>query len=99
MESNQVHVVTAAVSCDLQQIIHTVKSRFTGQILRDVGHGYLRDGVHNDVALFHPVPTTNLHMGAGPDANAASDSSMPNSVAQVFAEHHMEYHPNASRPS
>jgi hypothetical protein len=99
MESNQVHVFAAAVSCDLQQIIHTVKSRFTGQIERDVGDGYLRDRVHDDVALFHPVPATNLHVGARPDANAASDSSIPNSIAEVLTEHHMQDHPNGHRPS
>jgi hypothetical protein len=90
MESNQVHVFAAAVSCDLQQIIHTVKSRFAGQIERDIGDGYLRDRVHDDVALFHPVPATNLHVGTRPDANAASGSSIPNAVAEVLTEHHME---------
>jgi hypothetical protein len=89
MKSNQVYVIPGAVSCDCEQSIHTVKSRFTGQIVRDLGDGYLRDRVHDDVALFHAVPTSNLHMGARPDANAASDSSMPNSLAQVFAEHHV----------
>jgi hypothetical protein len=99
MESNQVHVFAAAVSCDSQQIINTVKSRFTGQIERDVGDGYLRDRVHHDVALFHPVPATNLHVGPRPDANAASDSSIPNSLAEVLTEHHMENHPSGHRPS
>ena len=99
MESNQVHVIAGAVSCDSQQIIHAVKSRFTGQIVRDVGHADLGNRIHDDVALFHPIPTTNLHVGACPDPNAASDSPQPDVLAQVFAEHHMEHHPNGHGPS
>jgi hypothetical protein len=93
MESNQVHFIADTVSCDSQQIIHTVKTRFTGETLRDLGDADLRNRIHDDVALFHLIPPTNLHMGARPDANAASDSPLPYSIPQVFAENHMEHHP------
>src|SRR5688572_8951892 len=88
MEPNQVHLVAGAVSCDSQQIIHALESRFTRQIVRDVGDGNRRNRIHDDVALVHPVTTTNLYMGTRPDANAASDSSAPDSLAKAFGEHH-----------
>lgn len=73
MEANQVHLVAASVSCDLQQIINAVESRFAGQIVRDVGNGYRRNRIHYDVALIHLVTTTYLYMGTRPDPNTASD--------------------------
>src|SRR5947199_9624652 len=90
MEPNQVHLVAAAVSCDSQQIIHALESRFTGQIVGDVGDGNRRNRIHDDMAVVHPVTTTHLDMWTRPDANAASDSSAPMSLAKSFAEHHRE---------
>src|SRR6267378_707566 len=92
MEPNQVHVVAAAVSCDSQQIIHALESRFTGQIVRHVGEGNRRNRIHDDVAVVHPVTTAHLYMGTRPDANTASDSPAPDSLAKAFGEHHMEPH-------
>jgi hypothetical protein len=40
------------------------------------------------VALVHPVTTTRFDMGTRPDANAASDSPAPDSLAKAFGEHH-----------
>src|SRR5262245_40757063 len=40
------------------------------------------------MALVHAITTTHLHMGTRPDANAASDSSAPDSVPKAFGEHH-----------
>jgi hypothetical protein len=88
MEPNQVHVVAAAVSCDSQQIIHALKPRFTGQIVGDVGDCDRRNRIHHDVALVHLVMTAHPDMGTGPDANAASDSPAPDSLAKPFGEHH-----------
>ena len=90
MEPNQVHLVAGAVSCDSQQIIHAREPRFTGQIGRDVGDGHRRNRIHDDVAFVHPVTTTHLYMGTRPDANAASDSPAPDSLAKAFGEHHMD---------
>jgi hypothetical protein len=92
MEPNQVHRVAAAVSCDAQQIIYVLEPRFTGQIVRDVGDGNRHNRIHDDVPLVHPVTTTHLYMGTCPDANAASDSPAPDSLAKAFGEHHMELH-------
>ncbi len=97
MEPNQVHLVAAAVSCDSQQIIHALEPRFTGQIERDVGEGNRRNRINDDVALVHPVTATHLYMGMRPDANAASDSPVPDSIAKAFGEHHLEPHPMATR--
>lgn len=89
MEPNQVHLVAAAVSGDSQQIIHALEPRFTGQIVGDVGDGHRRNGIHDDVALVHPVTPSHLDMGARPDADAASDSSAPDSLSKTFGEQHV----------
>src|SRR5262245_3139302 len=90
VEPNQVHLVAAAVSCDSQQISDGGEPRFTGQILRDVGDGNLRNRIHNNVTLVHLVTTTHLYTRTLPDANAAFDSPEPDSHAKVFGEHHIE---------
>jgi hypothetical protein len=90
MEPNQEHLVAAAVPCDSQQVIHALEPRFTGQIVRDVGDGNRRNRIDDDVALVHPVTTTDLYMGTRPDANAAPDSPAPDSLSKAFGEHHME---------
>src|SRR5438552_3913940 len=69
------------------------RTRFTGQIVSDVGEGNRRNRIHDDVALVHRVTTTDLYMGTRPDANAGSDSPVPDSIAKAFGEHHMEPHP------
>jgi hypothetical protein len=90
VEPNQVHLVAAAVLCDSQQFVHALEPRFTGQIVGDVGDGNRRNRLHHDVAVVHPVATTHLDMGTRPDANAASDSPAPDSLAKVFGEQHVE---------
>src|SRR5688572_3107138 len=94
MESNQVHVVAAAVSCDSQQIIDALEPRFAGQIVRDIGNRHRRNRIDDDVAVVHLVTTAHLYMGTRPDANTASDSPAPDSLAKSFGEHHMEPGPN-----
>ena len=89
MKPNQVHVVAAAVSCDAQQIIHALEPRLTGQIVGDVVEGNRRNRIHDDVAVVHLVTTTDLDVRTSPDANAASDSSAPDSLAKAFGEYHM----------
>ena len=90
MEANQVHLVAAAVSGNSQQIIHALEPRFTGQIVRDVGDSHRLNRIHDDVTIVHTVTTTHLYMGMRPDANAASDSPAPDSLAKAFGEHHMD---------
>lgn len=89
MESDQVHLVAAAVLCRSQQIVHALESRFTRQIVRDVFEGNRRNRIDDDVALVHPVTATHLDMGMRPDANAASDSPAPDSLAKAFGELHV----------
>ena len=88
MEPNQVDVIAAPVFGDLQQILHALEARFTGQIVGDIGDADRRYRIHNDVAFVHLVTITHLDMGPRPDANAASDSSAPDSLAKAFCEHH-----------
>src|SRR3989442_9134548 len=99
MEADQVHLVAASVSCDLQQIIHAGESRFAGQIVGDVGNSNRRDRIHDYVALIHPVTTTYLYMGTLPDTNAAFDYSEPDSRAKAFGEQHMEPPMRPAMPS
>jgi hypothetical protein len=96
MEPNQVHLLAAAMSGDVQQISDGGESRFTRQLVRDVGDGNLRNRIHDNVALVHRVTTTHLYTRALPDSNAAFDSTEPDSYAQAFGEHHMEPHPMAT---
>jgi len=96
VEPNQVHLVAAAVSCDLQQISDGGEPRFTCQIVRDVGDGNLRNRIHDNMALIHLVTTTYLYTRTLPDANAACDSPEPDSHAKAFGEHHIEPHPIAT---
>ena len=78
MEPNQVHPVAFAMSRHLQQIVHAVESRLTGQIERDVVDGDRRDRVDDDVAVLHRVATTDLHMRPRPDiVSATLDPATP----------------------
>ena len=88
MEPNQVHLVALSVSRDFQQIIHALKPRFAGKILRHVGDSNPGNRIHDDVALIHPVTTTHLYMGTRPDTNTACDYPEPDSRAKAFGEQH-----------
>ena len=90
MKSNQVHIVTSAVSCDLQQFIHAREPRFMGQIVRDVSDGDRRNRFHDDVTFVHPVTTTYLHMRTYPDPNATSDSSASDALTKVLGKDHIQ---------
>ena len=90
MKPNQVRLIASAVSCDSQQIIDALETRFTSQIVRDVGDGDRRNRIHDDVTVVHPVTATDLDVRTRPDANAASDSPSPDSLSKVFGEDHME---------
>ena len=90
MEPDQVHVVAAAVLCDSQQIINALEPGLAGQIVRDVAEIDLRNRIHDDVTVVHPVTTTHLYVRTRPDANAASDPAAPDSLAKTFGELHLE---------
>jgi hypothetical protein len=53
----------------------------------------LLNRIHDDVALVHRVTTTHFYVRTRPDANAASDSPVPDFVTKAFGEHHVEPHP------
>jgi hypothetical protein len=90
MEPNQVHLFAAAMSRDAEQIIDVLEARFAGESVRDFGHGKGRNRIDDDVSLVHWVTATRLHVGTRPDANAASDSAAPDSLAKAFGEQHPE---------
>ena len=91
MEPNQIHLIAAAVFGDSQQVIHAVETRFTGQIVGNIGDRNRRNRIHDDVAVVHTVTTSHLYMRTRPDANAASDSPAPDSLAKAFGEHHQRF--------
>ena len=88
MEPNQVGLVAFAVPRDLQEIVNAVESRLAGQIVRDVVDGNRRNRVDDDVSLVHRVAAANLNMEPCPDADAASESPAPDSVAKPLGEYH-----------
>lgn len=88
MKSNQVDVLAAAMPGDLQQVFHAVKPGFLRQIFSNVVNLYRHNRIHDDVAIFHRVTAIELHMRMRPDANAAPDSSAPDSFAKAFGENH-----------
>jgi hypothetical protein len=81
------------VSGDIHQVVYAREAGFTGQIVRDVGDGYRRNRIHDNVAVVHPVTATDLDTGGLPDTDAASDSSTPDSLSKAFGEHHLETRP------
>jgi len=91
MEPNQVNLFAAAVSGDLQQIIYALEPGFMSQIICDFADGDLRNRIHDNVALLHPVTAAHSYTWMFPDANAASDSPVPDSVTNTFREHHMNF--------
>jgi hypothetical protein len=56
--------------------------------VRDVAHPDRSDRIHDDVAVIHPVTTTYLDMGTGPDADSASDSPASYSLPKGLSEKH-----------
>jgi hypothetical protein len=90
MESDQVHLLPAAVFCDSQQVLHTLEARFTGQIVGDVCKVNRRNRVDDDVTVVHRITTTDLDMRTRPDAHAAPDSPPPDSLPKTFSEHHTD---------
>jgi hypothetical protein len=96
MKPNQVDLVAASMSCGLQQIVHALEPRFTGEITGNVCERDGLDCIHDDVAVVHLVAATYPDMGTRPDANAAPDSPAPDALAQAFSEHHVEPHSMAT---
>ena len=88
MKPNQVHVVATAVFCDSEQVIHALESRFTSQIVRDIGDANWINRIDDDVPVVHLVAATDPYVGARPDTNAAPDSPAPNFFAEAFGEDH-----------
>src|SRR5215471_1402526 len=91
IKPNEVHLLALPVSCDAQQILNALDPRFTSQIVRDVLESNLLDRFDYDAALVHRVLATHFHMRTRPDSNTASYSSVSNSFAKAFSEHHRGY--------
>jgi len=74
MEPNQVHVVALSVSGDLQQLIHALESRFSGEVVCDVVKrlGPALDGSFETSATPLALPVTGLanEVEPGPERKA-----------------------------
>jgi hypothetical protein len=90
MESNQIHLVAAAVFGHTQQVIDTLESGFTRQVVGDFVYRDRVYGIHHDVAVVHAVAAADFDMATRPDANAAFDAAALDAVAQAFRKHHRE---------
>jgi hypothetical protein len=88
MEPNQIYILAFPMLGDLQQINDAQESRFSRQHRSDLLKPDLFDRIHLNLAFFHPVPVAGFDMGALPDADAASDSSLPNAFAKPLGEGH-----------
>ena len=83
MEPDQVHIVPAAVSGRLEQVLDAVEPRLARQIAGHVGDPDRHDRVHHDVAIIHAVTPAGFDTGLHPDADAAADPPAPDSLAKV----------------
>jgi hypothetical protein len=90
MEANQINVLAFPVLRDLKQIDDTQETRLSRQPWRDIRQADRFDGIDFDLTLLHTVPGADLDMGTGPDPDAASNFSAPNSVAKTLRENHDE---------
>src|ERR1041384_976355 len=66
------------------------ESGFTSQIVSHFGESYPLNQVNDDVTFVHRITTTHFYMRVLPDADAASDSTVPDSVAKTLGEYHLE---------
>ena len=96
MEPYQVDVVTAAVFCRLEQILHIAETRLARQIISDIGEAHWRDRIHDNLSLVHRVTTAHLDVRSCPDANAAPDPPASNSLTKTFGEYHEQSYPNGT---
>lgn len=90
MEPNEVHILTAAVLRDSQQVLHTAEPGFTREIICDVFERDRLNRVHDDVAVVHAVAAADLHVRPRPDADRAPDASAPDSLSKVSGKLHCD---------
>lgn len=90
MEPDQIDILAFPVLGDLQQVDEPQESRLARQLRSDLLKADLLDGVHFNLAVFHPVAVADFDVGTFPYPDAASDSSVANSVAEALRERHEE---------
>ena len=88
MEPDQIDVLAVTVLRDLEEVDHTVETRFPRQLWRDVGEADRLDRIHLDLTLFHAVAGAHVDVGTRPYSDAARDVSAANSLAQALREDH-----------
>jgi hypothetical protein len=88
MKADQVNVPAPTVVGHLQEIDNPKKSRLLRQLGSNVRKTNRLDGVHFDLAFFHPVPSAYPHVRTCPDADTAGDFSTTNAIPQALGKHH-----------
>mgnify|MGYP003693693899 CR=1 FL=1 len=83
--TESVHLVAAAVFGDAEQILDARESRFTGQVVRDIGDRDRRHRVDDNVAVVNLIAAAHFDARILPDANGAPDSSAPDSSRRRLA--------------
>lgn len=89
MEPDKEDFLASAMLGYLEEIEHTHESRGTGELRGDVGEPDLLDGVHYDFPGFvHAITSAHLDVRARPDANAAGDVAVANSLSKTLRKNH-----------
>ena len=88
MESDQIDVFAATVSCHLEEVGHIFETRTSRQLWSDVGHSDRLNRIHFDLTLVHAVAPANLDVGMGPYSDTAGDGASSHSLSEPLRENH-----------
>src|SRR5687768_3012753 len=88
VESNQVHILAAAVFGDFHQLFHALESRLASEVIGNVALSDFFNRIDNDRAIVHCIAAAHLDSGLYPDADRAPDAPTPDAVAELFREYH-----------
>src|SRR4249919_3841005 len=90
MKADEKHILAPTVLRDLEQVDDALEPRRSRQLWSDVRERDGQDRIHFDLTIVHAVPAPDLHMGAHPDPEAASDLAAAHSVAQSLGKDHLD---------
>jgi hypothetical protein len=88
VEADEVDGLAAAVLRDFEEVEDAEEAGGTGEFRCDVGKANGFDGVDFDFAFFHAVAAADFDVGTYPDANAGSDGTAANAIAEALGEEH-----------
>jgi hypothetical protein len=71
------------VFCDLEEVLDAMKPAGAGELRSDVIEGNRDDRINFDLALFHPVSLAGRDAWLMPDANARTNCTRSDSIADI----------------